>query len=160
MAKAEKVTNLGVAKVETVSEGISFIVEQINKLKHIQETPYKTPGKITMGGSVVVDIKETKEIDTLVKAYSVVATKINAASAAYEKLGFTTYKQPKVDGGTIDEWTDDVKLRLEVIQFTKKLEKLQKTKKAYEDLMDKEDKLNLLNKQVEKMMNDEGDLDD
>lgn len=152
MAKAQ---NLGVATIGSATEGINAVKKQIAELKRVQEAVYKTPGKISMGGGSSVDIKEVKEEKELVKAFSVVLSKINAFDAAYAALGITSYPVVKVDGGSLDEWSEDIKLRRDVIKYQGRLDKLNNVKKRYEDLMDKQDKMNLLNKEMEDLLQED-----
>ncbi len=148
-------SNTDVAVINSATDGISAVKKQIAELKRVEEAVYKTPGKVTMGGGNVIDIKEVKEEKELLKAYSVVFAKIGAINTAQQDLGIKNIPVPKVDGGTLDEWRNDVILRMDVIKYQGRLDKLNSVKKRYEDLMDKQDKMNLLNKEMKDLLSED-----
>ena len=153
-----KVTNAVVLISEnpSVSDAIEAINKKISALKHIQESVFKTSGKITMAGGTK-DIKEEKTVIELVKAFSGVIARTKAIEEAYAELGITTFPEVKVDGGTVKEWSDDIKLRISIIEQKDTLEELSKMKKEWEDLMDKEDKKALLVKKMQAWTVSNGD---
>lgn len=137
----------------SVPDAISVINEKIAKLKHIQDSVYKTPGRIQMAGGEK-DIKVETSVTELVKAFSSVLFRAKAIDEAYTALGLDGKQRPvtKVDGGTVEEWTEDIKLRIAIIEQKETLDKLQSYKKQWEELMDKEDRKAMLLKDMEQFV--------
>jgi len=127
----------------SVPTALQVINEQIKSLKHIQDSVYKTPGKVQMA-SGTIDIKEEKELSKVVLAFANIQHKASSIEKAYETLGIESYPVVKVDGGTVSEWEADCKLRIQIIQHKDKLDELTALKKEWEELMDKEDRKALL----------------
>lgn len=146
MAKKE---NMGL----TVTSSVPDVIEQINKkisaLKHIQESVYLTPGKVSMAGGQK-DIKTETSVLELVKALSSVQARAKAIEEAYASLDYGTYPEVKIDGGTVAEWVADIKLRIQIIEQKETLDELNNYKKEWEELMDKEDRKALLLKKMQK----------
>lgn len=135
----------------TVSSSVPDVLKAIDKkmqsLKHIAESVYSTPKKIsTANGSV--DISEVKDVNEVVKLLSSVNARIKAQEEAYELLGIASYPTVKVDGGTRDEWVKDAQLRIDIINQKDTLDELNSLKSEWSQLMDKEDRKAVL---LEKM---------
>lgn len=143
MAKA-KVTTLAVAGV---LDGIELVNQRIADLKHITESVYKTTGRIT---GFPNKIQDETSISELVKMYSSVAQRGAAYAAAQQDLGLKTVPQFKVDGGTVAEFKHDIQLRVAIIANKETLDELNTIKKEFTELMDKEDRMALLAKKLEK----------
>lgn len=133
----------------TVSQGIELVNAELKTLKHIQDSVYVTSGKIAAANGTV-DIKTETNKDILVTGLSVIIAKKNAKEAAYEALGIANYPVVKIDGSTEEEWVKDITLRIAIIDQKDRMDELNAIKKEYEALMDKEDRLAILNKKVQK----------
>lgn len=131
----------------SVPDAINKINQRIAALKHIQDSVYKTSGKITMSGGQK-DIKTETSVLALVTAFSSVQARMEALEKAYKALGISSYPVVKIDGSTVDEWKDDINLRIQIIEQKETLDELNTYKKEWEELMDKEDRKILL---LEKM---------
>jgi hypothetical protein len=144
--------SMALQATSNVSEFLVALDSQIADLKKVQETPYKTNGRITRGNGSVLDIKECKDIAELVGAYSGILFRSKAFEEAYSDLGIDKYPAIKIEGYTPEEWKSDILLRKSVIEYQDKYNTLTQMKKEWEDLMDKEDKKALLFSKMEKVL--------
>lgn len=131
----------------SVPDAIAVINEKIKALKHIQDSVYVTSGSITMHGGNC-NVKDETSITKLVQAYSSVLYRARAIDEAQAELGITSMPLTKVDGHTVEEWKQDIKLRLDILNQKETLDKLQGYKKQWEELMDKEDRKAILMKEM------------
>jgi hypothetical protein len=141
MAKKEE-TGLVIGKA---TEGIELINQKIEALKFIRETSYKTSGKYDGR-----DIRNITEVSELIDVHSSIALRVQAYEASAKSLGLKNYKSKTFDNGTLEQWTEDIALRLQVIEYDSTLKELEGFKKEYEELMDKQDRMELLNKKIAK----------
>lgn len=144
---SKKQTN-ALALTTSVPDAIQVINEKIAALKHIQESVYLTSGKVNGAGGQF-DLKIATSVPEIVRALSSVMARAAAEEKAYEALGIASYPLVKVDGGTVEEWTKDCKLRIAIIEQKETLDKLQELRSEWESLMDKEDKKAMLLKKME-----------
>lgn len=142
MAKEEE---KGLVKVTKATEGIELINQKIEALKFIRTTAFKTSGKYEGR-----DIRAITEPADLIEIHSSIAARVSAYNASAQALGLKNFKSKTFDNGTLEDWTEDIKLQLQVIQYDSTLKELEGYKKEYEELMDKQDRLELLNKKIGK----------
>ena len=148
MAKVNKEEEKGLVHVTNAVDGIDVINQQIEALKFIRTTAYKTSGKYEGR-----DIKTITDPAQLIDIYSSISARVGAYDAAAKELGIKTYAAKTFDNGTVEQWKEDIQLQLQVIEYDSTLKNLEQIKKEYEELMDKEDRLKLLNNKVAKMFN-------
>lgn len=142
--KAEKATTLA---IKGVPEGIELVNQRIADLKHITESVYKTTGRVT---GFPNKIQDETNIAELVKMFSSVAGRGAAYEAAQKTLELKSVPVFRVDGGTVAEFKHDIQLRIAIIANKETLDELNTIKKEYTELMDKEDRMKLLAKRLEK----------
>lgn len=151
MATKKPTSTLAIAGTSTqIFDGIEAVKTAKAKLQHIADSVYKTPGVINYGEGKL-DLKGDKKnfkLSDVVKAFASVMARIQAQEQAYKTLGITTHATVKIDGGTLEEWTADVKLTIDIMNNGQKLEKLNKLEAAFTDLMGKEEKAALLLQQL------------
>lgn len=94
------------------------------ELKRVEESPYKTSGQLDGFG----DIKSETKIDNLIKAFSSVKGRANAYTDASVDLGIKTCPAFNVNGGSVDDWKHDIMLRIEIITYKEKYDKLKSAK--------------------------------
>jgi len=82
--------------------------------------------------------KETK-VDTLVKAFSSVAGRANAYASAAKELDVESYPEFIVDGGSVEDWKNDIKLRIAIITHKDELDKLKALQKEASAFLSQED---------------------
>jgi hypothetical protein len=149
----QQTSALALTTTSSVPDAISVINQKIADLKHIQESVYLTSGKVN-GANGQIDLKELKTVPEIVRTLSSILARAAAEESAYAAVGYTTHPVVKVDGGTVDEWTADAKLRIAIIEQKETLDKLQGFKSKWEELMDKEDRKAMLLKEMEALAND------
>jgi hypothetical protein len=137
----------GVLALTGVLGGIDLVNQRIADLKHIQESVYKTTGKIS---GFANKIQDETNISELIKMYSSVAGRAASYNAAAKDLELTTVPVFKLEGSTVKEYKHDVQLRIAIIANKETLDELNAIKKEYTELMDKEDRMALLAKRLEK----------
>lgn len=128
---------------QDVFEGINIVNKEIDSLKHITDSVYKTNGNIP---GFATSIHNESKIDELIKMYSSVAGReVAYNNAAEELLGKeATYPVFKLNGYTSNDFKADIKLRIDIINHKTKLDELQAIKKEFTELMDKQDRMKLL----------------
>lgn len=138
----------------TVDTSTSTILEkldaEIKKLKHIEETPWKTTGNVT---GFPVNIQKETLIPNLIRMGSVVKAKEEAYNKYAESdLNLSRYPSFEDNGATAEGITSDISLRIAIIEQKERMDKL----KEYKDKMSKflseaEQKANLI-KDMEKFL--------
>lgn len=139
-----------VAIVSTpTSERIAKVEKELSKLQAIRDSKWKTNGNWPENTKNLKDITDISELITIgcgmaarTKAYNDYAENV---------LGLKNYKPFTVEGGTSEDWDADIKLRMEIINHKAIYDKLTKIKAGYRELMDKDDKLALLDKELEEL---------
>jgi hypothetical protein len=138
-----------ISKGTPVPDILKKLDEEIAKLKHVAETPYKTTGQLEGFGDLT---KETK-IPNLIRAFSMIRGKERAYNEAAEDLGLTTYEPFTISGGNGEQWKADIQLRIAVINHKDQLDKLTEYKKKFTEYLSKEDQFGML---IGNMVNDLG----
>lgn len=136
-----------VVKSSVVNE-LQLIKEEINKLKHISESVYKTNGNV----EPFENLQNLTSEQDLIKMYSAVRNRKIAYDDAADELNRRTVPVFKFEGSTLDDWKHDVELRLAIIEQKSTLDELTELKKGYEELMDKDDKMALLQSKQAKLL--------
>jgi hypothetical protein len=136
-----------VVATPSVSDAISVVDAEIKSLKHIEDSVYKTHGRVK-GLTGEIDIKTVTDVDVLVGCLASINTRSKAIEEAYDELGITTYKTVKIDGHTKEEWLSDISLRIQIIQHKDRLDELNTFKKEWVELMDKDDRKAALAKKM------------
>ena len=142
MGKKEQETGLVISKA---TEGIELINQKIEALKFIRTTAFKTSGKYEGR-----DIRAITDVAELIDIHSSITARVQAYEGSAKVLGLKTYKAKTFDNGTLSDWTEDIKLQLQVIEYDSTLKELEGFKKEYEELMDKQDRMELLNSKIAK----------
>jgi hypothetical protein len=139
---------LELATISNVPEALQVLTEQIKSLKHIQDSVYKTNGKLTLTNGGTVDLKTETSVDKVVIAFASVSLRAKAIQNAYNEFGITTHPIVKVEGFTEEEWKQDCLLRIQIIEQKDKLDELNEMKKEWEELLDQEDRKAMLLKKM------------
>lgn len=132
----------------SVIDLLQTVKEQLDKLKHIEESVYKTKGVVEPFGNIQNITCESE----LIKAYSSLRNRKIAYDEAVDDLNLHTVPVFKFDGSTLEEWKHDIELRLSIISQKSTFDELNELKRGYEELMDKEDKLKLLQQKQDKLI--------
>lgn len=145
---SNKQSNALVVADTTVPDALAILDAKIASMKHIQESVFRSPKKISVGGGTI-DLETEKSVDNVVKGFAQVMLKASIIEKAYDELGITSRHTPKVDGATVEDWKADCLLRIQIIEQKDTLDELNKLKAEWTELMDKEDRKAML---VKKMM--------
>lgn len=121
------------------------------ELKRVEESPYKTSGNLEGFG----DIKSEMKIDNLVKAYSSVKGRANAYADASVDLKLSKVPAFSISGGTVDDWKHDIQLRIEIITYQDKYNKLKEAKDKLSKFLSEEDQKMMILKNLQDVLNGE-----
>lgn len=127
------------------AEGIDLLNQKIDALKFIRTTSFKTSGKYEGR-----DIRKITSITELIDLHSSISLRIEAYNQSAKVLGLKKFKAKTFDNGTLEQWTEDIKLQLQVIEYDSTLKELEADKAEYEKLLDKQDRLAMLNQKMAK----------
>lgn len=121
----------------SIPQVIQAIDDQIKSLKKIETTKYKTNMNLQGFG----DLKQAKSVEVLVRAHSMVAGKqirYNESMKALQVEG--TAKAFEEGGYTLEDWTEDLSLQVQILTHGERLAELKKIKKDAEAFVSEEDK--------------------
>ncbi len=137
---AEPETTTAIAQVSNVPEVLQVLEERIKNLKKIEDQVYKTSGVMEGFG----DLKKETKIENLIRAFSMVRGKHNAYNEAADDLGLKSAPQFSWCGGTVEDWKQDIKLRIETINYQDTLNKLKEYKDKMSRFLSEEDQKKML----------------
>lgn len=136
---SKEATGTGLATLDqfSIPQIISTIDEQIKALGKIETTKYKTNMNLQGFG----DLKQAKDVETLVRAHSMVAGKQIRYNESVKALNLEGTAKPFNEGGyTLEEWTHDLDLQVQILTHSERLSELKKIKKEAEQFVSEEDK--------------------
>jgi hypothetical protein len=120
---------------------IENLNKKISELKHIEESVYRTSGKLE---GFVINLKEEMKIENLIKMKASLIVRKNYYDEAAKSLGRKSYPDFKVDGFSIEDWDKDIQLRIQIIEHKDTLDKLNSFKEKAAKLMSEQDQKNML----------------
>lgn len=121
-----------------VQDALSAIKAKLNKLKHIQESVYKTTGKRVPGFNI--EVQNETQVGQLIMMHSAVANRDKAYSESQAALGIDSAPTFKLEGYSKEDWENDIKLRIQVMQHKEELDKLKELEGEITQLMTNEDR--------------------
>jgi hypothetical protein len=132
-------TNTGVTTLEQFS--IPTIIEtldkQIKEIGNIETSSYKTNMDLQPFGN----LKNVKDVETLVKAHSFVAGKAARYDESVKTLNVEGTAKPFTENGySLKEWELDIQLQVRILTHKDRLEELKKLKKEAQQFVSEEDK--------------------
>jgi hypothetical protein len=132
-------TSTGVATLDQFS--IPTIIEtldkQIKEIGNIETSSYKTNMSLSPFGN----LKEVKDVETLVKAHSLVAGKEARYNESVKTLNVEGTAKPFNENGySLKEWESDIQLQVRILTHKDRLEELKKLKKEAQQFVSEEDK--------------------
>lgn len=135
-----------------VGSDVPTLLERVNaeiaKLKHIQDSVYKTTMKDPQFGN----LKEEKLIPNLLRVFSTILGKQHYYEAAAEELGLSSYPVFHYEGSEVADWKHDILLRIAIIEQKDTLDKLNQFKERASKLLSEEDQKNLLARDMAKFL--------
>lgn len=135
--------------VNQIPAFIQKIDAQLASLKSMSDTTYKTSGKID---GFSENLKEAKEVDTIIKMFSAVLGRKKMYDEAQTELEVKTAKQFTYNGHTIEEWKADCMFRIAVVTEHETRERLQRAKEKATTLLSDEDKKALALKELVELL--------
>ncbi len=123
------------------------IDEKIATMKKIEETPYRTNG-VYKG----TDIKKEMKIETLYLVLGNVIGMHDHYAKAIARVGKKTAPQFTIEGGTLEDWTEDIKLRIAVIEQDTKLTALKTAKEKMEKFLSEEDQKRVILQELDSLL--------
>ena len=130
----------------SVSSQLEEVTKKLEKLQAIHESVYKTGSNFAP--TAFGTIQSETNIETLIKMASSQIGKERVYDEAAKELGLSQYPVYKEKGYTKDEIITDIKLRIAILTTENKRNELLEIKRGFEELMDKDDKLALLNQRI------------
>lgn len=134
-----------------VPEVLSLLDQELKGLKAITDKPYKTTGKLDMGG-VTLDINTETKVENLIRGFSSVMGREEMYNKSAQALGVKTYPVFQVSGGSAEDWRGDIQTRLAVIQYEERKNKLQEFKDKMSKFLSEADQKNLLLAEMTKFL--------
>jgi hypothetical protein len=132
-----------------VPDIITQLDNQIKKIGNIETSSYRTNMILSDFGNL--NLKEVKNLEDLVKAHSYIRGKALRYNESLEELGIQGTAKPFTeDGYSLEEWTQDILLQVNILTHKERLIELKKLKKEAEQFISAEDKkrmflMNLMN---------------
>ena len=114
---------------------LAAIDAKIKTCKDVTSEKFKTSMHLQPFG----DLKETKDITILIKAYSLLTSKSNAYDLAVKELGLADVPSFKEDGKSLNDWKEDIKLQIDITTHKDRLDELKKLKEEAQKFMSADD---------------------
>ncbi len=147
MNKKQGLDKVNVPAVIEVPNVLDKLNQKIKGMEKIADSVYKTNGKPVIGGQTF-DIKVATDKKELVKAYAVLKHKKTSYDDAQFELGIGAIEPFTEQGSTLDEWKDDIKLRINIIEQEGTLKKLNEYKEKFSKFLSEEDQKSILMKEM------------
>lgn len=134
------------ASVPTILDGLRNQLKELNK---VTDSGYRTGGNVNEMG---VDIKTETSISKLIKVHAT----LKASSETYDQsaleLGLTEYPAWNYGGNSLNDWTQDIQLRINIITHKERKEALEGAIKEMEQFLTEEDRKAQVLAKIQKLM--------
>lgn len=140
-------TTMGVIK--SPLQGIELLKEELRHLQKIQESSYRAD--VSMSPVCNNKISEETCVEKLIEFHSVTSVRTAAYNTSQERLGVTEAKSFKMNGGTLPDIEDSIKLRIQIIQTEDRRKVLEELVKEGESLLTQEHKAQLFAEKIERL---------
>lgn len=152
MSKKEKgLSVVGTFDLKNTTGILDKLDEALAKLKMVEESPYKTSGDPDL--SPFGNIKTELKIENLVKLYSSIKIRATAYGDAMVDLGIETLGAFTQNGGTLDDWKHDIKLRMDIVNYQDRYNKLKEAKEKLRGFLSEEEQKLIILKSVAETLN-------
>lgn len=121
----------------SVPNALEALNKKLDGIKKVQDTPYKTSGDMSSIG--FGSVKTEMLVENLVRGLSIIIAKEDAYQKAAERLGLTSVPAFNVAGGSLEDWTTDIKLRIQIIQQEETMKKLTAARDKMAKFLSEED---------------------
>ncbi len=121
----------------SITSIIAVVDKQIKAIGNIETSSYKTNMQLAPFG----DLKQVKDVETLVKAHSLLDGKAIRYAESVKKLGLEGTAKPFNEGGyTLADWEKDISLQVQILTHKDRLAELKRIKKDAEQFVSEDDK--------------------
>ena len=127
---------------------LAAIDAALSKLQHVSESNYRT----SMNLDGVGDLKQVTKTEDLIKALSSVLGREAAYNNAAKVIGLTTYPVFTLGGGNAQDWTEDIKLRIAIINNKETLDTLKAAKEELSKFLSEAEQRALAVEKVNNML--------
>lgn len=132
---AGKETGVALADQFSIPTVLSAIEAKIKTFKGIETSKFKTTMQLSGFGDLTKEVK----VEQLIKAFSSIKGRSNAYLDAAKDLGVATFPEFIVDGGSVEDWSNDIKLRIQIITHKDELDNLKALQKEASAFLSQED---------------------
>lgn len=137
------------AVIKSPLQGIELLKEELKHLKKIQESSYKAD--VNMSPVCSMKISECTSVEDLITFHSTTMLRAQAYSTSMSVLGIEEAKAFKMNGGSLEDITDSIKLRIQIIQTEDRRKVLEELIKEGEGLLTQEHKAQLFAEKIERL---------
>lgn len=150
MSGKKKNTGSALAVFTSPVDVMQILQDELNGLKAITESAYKTSGNLDGFG----DIKNEQKIENLIRAMSSVIGRESLYNQAADVLGISdNYPAFQINGGNAETWSHDIKLRIAVISHAERKAELEELLKEAKSFMTVDDQKELFMKKLQAKLN-------
>lgn len=135
--------------IQNIPDVLSKIDSKLAELKKVTDSVYKTSGSL---GNGFGDIKTEMKIQNLISLFSTICAKEKAYEAASKDLGLSTYPEFSVNGFTVADCKEDIKLRINILSHQEQLDKLNKAKELVSKFLSEEDQKRIALEQLKDIL--------
>ncbi len=129
-------TGIALSGEMSIPSVIQALDAQIKSLGSIETSKFKTSMNLAPFG----DLKKVKDVEVLIRAYSLVRGKANAYNEAAKEMGIENAPAFKEDGNSLAQWKEDINLQVQIATHKDRLESLKAMKVKAEQFVSEEDK--------------------
>lgn len=132
-------------------KALEMLDERLSKIKAVTETAYKTSGEFKWNpehSTQSVKIQNVIDIALLISIYAFFMNRTANYSEAAAELGLKEYPICTWQGNPIDDWKEDIKLRIAVVSYDNEKKKLEHAKRKLEGFLTQEDQLGIVLKEL------------
>lgn len=146
-----EVLSMATVTQDNIPAMLKIVTDQITTLKGGTST---STIKVGLPGFGLV--KDISDVESLVKAHSMLTAKSNAYKNSLKALDLKATKYPfKEQGHTLSEWEKELKVRLNTVKNEQALRKLEEAKTILEDNLSQDMKLQAGLKKIQGLLKDE-----
>ena len=122
--------------------------EKIAAMKRIEDSVYRTTGNL----DGYPNIKTETKVDNLYRALGTVIGMSSVYQQAVDRLNRSSAPQFTICGGTLEDWTADIQLRIDIIEQDSKLQALKTAKEKMEKFLSEEDQKRMVLQELEGLL--------
>lgn len=138
-AKAQK-NEVALGDQFNAIDAMDMLRQELKQLKSVTECPFKTSNGFTVGG---ISLQTETNILNLLKLGSQVSRMDKDYVEYCTSLGLSEFPQFTVSGNTVEQITHDIKLKMDVINYSERKTELEALLKEAESFMSAQDKQQL-----------------